>query len=111
MLYISRGLALLLFTLAISYKIISRTGKFVFFLIHYQSNGNIMATSMAPGKGSSMEKNKVDMVVEECTDIFSSLTVVPLYYQVNHLIDLTPKETIPNRLIYHRSILENEEIK
>jgi len=36
-------------------KIISQNGKFVLFMIRSQSKGNIVATSMAPGKGSSMK--------------------------------------------------------
>lgn len=46
-------------------KIISHTEKFVFFLIHSQSKGKIMTTSMAPRKGSSTQQNQVDKVMEE----------------------------------------------
>jgi len=51
------------------------------------------------------------MVVEEYRDIFSSPIGVPLHCQVNHSIDLTPGAPLPNELIYHHSILENEEVK
>jgi len=66
---------------------------------------------MAPGKGSSTQQKKVDMVVEEYKDIFSSPTGVPLHYQVKPSINLTPRAPLPNELIYFYSILENEEIK
>jgi len=36
-------------------KIISQTGKFVFFLIPSQSKGKIVATSVAPAKGSTRQ--------------------------------------------------------
>jgi hypothetical protein len=49
--------------------------------------------------------------VEEYSDIFSSPTGVPLHCQVKHPIDLTPNAPLPNGPVYHRSLLENEEIK
>jgi len=53
-------------------KIISQTRKFIFFLVCSQSKGKIIATSMAPWKGSSMQQKQVDMVMKEYRDIFSS---------------------------------------
>jgi len=47
----------------------------------------------------------------EKKDIFSSPIGVTLHFQVNHLIDLTPRAPIPNGPIYCRPISENEEIK
>eukprot|EP00253_Pinus_taeda_P002021 PITA_02021 len=76
-----------------------------------KSKGKIVATSMALGKGSSMQQKQVDKVVEEYRDIFSSPTGLPLHCQVNHLIDLIPGAPLPNGLIYHHSIMKNEEIK
>jgi len=64
-------------------KIISQTRKFVFLSIHSQSKGKIMATFMAPEKGSSMQQNQVGKVMEEYKDIFSSPIGVPLHFQVN----------------------------
>ena len=49
--------------------------------------------------------------MKEYRDIFSSPTRVPLHFQVKHSIDLTPREPLPNGLIYFCSTLENEEIK
>eukprot|EP00253_Pinus_taeda_P001970 PITA_01970 len=66
---------------------------------------------MAPNKVSSTQQKKVDTVAEEYKDIFSLPTRVPLHYQVKHSIDLTPKAPLLNGWIYHRSILESEEIK
>jgi hypothetical protein len=65
-------------------------GKFVFFMIH---------------------SNKVDKVVEEYSNIFSSPTGVPLQCQVRHPIDLNLDASLANMLVYHHSLLENEEIK
>jgi hypothetical protein len=59
----------------------------------------------------STQQKQVDKVVEEYSDIFSSPTEVPLHYQVKHPIDLTPNALLPNGSVYHRSLLENEEIK
>jgi putative transposase len=50
-------------------------------------------------------------MMEEYKDIFSSPTRVPLHCQVKHSIDLTPRAPLPNGLLYHLSLLENEEIK
>jgi len=66
---------------------------------------------MVPEKGSSKQQKQVDAAVEEYRDIFSSPTWVPLHCQVKHSMDLTPRAPLPNWLIYHYSILENEEIK
>ena len=49
--------------------------------------------------------------MEEYWDIFTSPTGVPRHCQVKHPIDLTPGVPLPNGPIYHRSILENDEIK
>jgi hypothetical protein len=88
-------------------KVISQTGKFVFFVIRSQSEQKIAATSMA----SAVEQKQVDKVVEEYTDIFSSPIEVPLHCQVKHLIDLTPDAPLPNGKVYRRTLLENEETK
>jgi hypothetical protein len=53
----------------------------------------------------------MDKVMEEYRDIFTSPAEVPLHCQVKHLIDHTPGVLLPNRPIYWRSILENDEIK
>ena len=53
----------------------------------------------------------MDKAMEEYRDIFITPTRVPLHYQVKHPIDLTPGASLPNGLIYRRSVLENDEIK
>jgi hypothetical protein len=53
----------------------------------------------------------VDKFIEEYLDIFSSPTDVPMHYQFKHPIDLTTGASLPNGLVYHHSLLENEEIK
>jgi hypothetical protein len=92
-------------------KVISQTGKFVFFMIRSQNERKIIATSRVSVADLSTQHNQVDKVVEEYSYIFSSPTEVPLHCQVKHPIDLTPYTPLPNGPVYHRSLLENEEIK
>jgi hypothetical protein len=92
-------------------KVNSHTEKFVFFVMRSQSEKNVLTTSMASTIELSMHQNKVDKVMEEYKDIFSSHIGVPLHCQVKHSIDLTPSTLLPNRPVYHLSLLENEEIK
>jgi hypothetical protein len=76
-------------------KVIFQYGKFVFFMIHSQSDWKVTATSMASVTYLSMHDKKVDKVMEEYKDIFSSTTGVPLHRQVNHSIDMTPMHCYP----------------
>jgi hypothetical protein len=46
-------------------KVISQTGKFVFFVILTQSERKVVATSMTSTRGLSMHHKQVDKVVEE----------------------------------------------
>jgi hypothetical protein len=92
-------------------KVISQTEKFVFFVIFSQSERKIIATARASMTDLSTQHKKLDKVVEEYSDIFSSHTEVPLDYQVKYPIDLTPNTLLPNEPIYLRSLLENKEIK
>jgi hypothetical protein len=66
---------------------------------------------MASMTNLSMLQKQVDKILEEYKNIFSSPTGEPLHCQVKHPIDLTPDAPLPNLTIYHRSLLENEEIK
>jgi hypothetical protein len=91
-------------------KVISKRGKFVFFMILSQNKRKITTTSRVSTADLSTQQKQVDKVVEEYSDIFSSPTWVPLHYQVNHPIDMTPDALLPNGLVYHLSLLENEEI-
>jgi hypothetical protein len=92
-------------------KVISHTGKFVFFMIHSQSEQKVVATSMASAQGLFMQLKHVENIVEEYKDIFSSPTRVPMHYHVKHLIHITLSAPIPNGSVYHRSLMKNEEIK
>jgi hypothetical protein len=92
-------------------KVISQTGKFVFFVIRSQYKRKITATSRVSAVDLSTQQKQVDKVVEEYSDIFSSLTGIPLHCQVKHPIDLTPDALLSNGPVYRRSLLENEEIK
>jgi hypothetical protein len=92
-------------------KVISQTGKFVFFMILSQSKRKITATSRASMTDLSTQQKQVDKVMEEYSDIFSSPTGVPLHCQVKHPIDMNPGAPLPNGSVYHCSLLENEEIK
>jgi hypothetical protein len=62
-------------------KVIYHTRKFVFFVIFSQSERNVTTTSMASATDLSMQKKKVDKVMEEYKDIFSSPIWVPLHCQ------------------------------
>jgi hypothetical protein len=92
-------------------KVISQTRKFVIFVIHSQNERRIATTSMASTTDLSTQQKQLDKVVEEYKDIFSSPTRVPLHCQVKHFINLTPGAPLPNGPVYHRSLLENKEIK
>jgi hypothetical protein len=61
-------------------KVISQMGKFVFFMIRSQNERKIIATSSVSAVDLSTQQKKVDKVVEEYSDIFSSPTGVPLYF-------------------------------
>jgi hypothetical protein len=60
-------------------KVISQTGKFVFFVIYSQNERKITATSKVSTTDLSTQQKQVDKVVEEYSDIFSSPTGVPLH--------------------------------
>jgi hypothetical protein len=92
-------------------KVISQTGKFVFFMILSQNKRKITTTSRVSTSDLSTQQNQVDKVVEEYSDIFSSPIGVPLHCQVKHPINLTPDAPLPNGPVYRHSLLENEEIK
>jgi len=92
-------------------KVISQTGKFVFFVIRSRSERKIAATPRASTTDLSTQQNQVDKVVEEYSNIFSSPIGVPLHCQVKNPIDLNPGASLPNGPVYRRSLLENEDIK
>jgi hypothetical protein len=71
----------------------------------------LKTTTMASMFDLSTQQKKVDKVMEEYKEIFSSPTGVPLHCQLKHPIDLTPTSPLPNGPVYHRFLLENEEIK
>ena len=59
-------------------KLISQTRKFISCLVHPQSKGKIVATSMTPAKGSSMQQQQQrDTVMTEHKKNFSSPIGVP----------------------------------
>jgi len=59
----------------------------------------------------SLQLNQVDEIMEDYKDIFSSPIGVPTHCQVKHPIDLTPDASLPNGLVYHHLLMENDEIK
>ena len=61
-------------------KVIPQSVKFVFFMIRSQNKRKITATSRVSTTDLSTQQKKVDKVVEEYSDIFSSPTGVPLYF-------------------------------
>ena len=59
-------------------KLISQTRKFISCLVHSQSKGKIVATSITPTKGSSMQrKQQRDTVITEDRNNFSLPRGVP----------------------------------
>jgi hypothetical protein len=92
-------------------KVISQTGKFVFFVIHAHSQQKVISSSVASTQCLSLQQNQVDKIVEEYKDIFISPTRVLTHYQVNHPIDLTPDASLPNGPVYRCSLMENDEIR
>jgi hypothetical protein len=92
-------------------KVISQTGKFIFFVICAHSKQKVATTSMDSTQSLSLQQKQVDGIVEEYRDIFSSPIGVPTHCQVKHPIDLTPGAPLPNGLVYHHSLMENDEIR
>jgi hypothetical protein len=80
-------------------------------VIHVDSKKKFTATSMASTQSLSLQQKQVDRIMEEYIDIFSSPTRVPMHYQVKYPIDLTPSAPLPNGIVYHHSLMENDEIK
>ena len=78
-------------------------------MIRPQGKKKTVATNSR--QGSSTWQQKMDKVVDEYGDIFTSPTAVPLHCQIKHPIDLTPCVQLPNGPIYKHFILENDEIK
>jgi hypothetical protein len=85
--------------------------KFVFLVILSQSEQKVATRSMASANDLSTQKKQVEKVMEEYKDILSSSTGVLVQFQVKHSIDLAPDTPLPNGLVYHHSLLENEEIQ
>jgi hypothetical protein len=65
---------------------------------------------MASTQSLSLQKKKVDEIMEEYIDIFSSPTEVPKHCQVKNLIDLTLDAPLPNGPVYCFSLMENDKI-
>ena len=64
-------------------KLISQTRKFIFCLVRSQSKGKIVATSMTPAKGLSMQQQQHrDIVMIEHRNNFSLPKGVPHKFQV-----------------------------
>jgi hypothetical protein len=92
-------------------KVISKTEKFIFFVIHSQSKQMVLATFVTSKQSMSLQQKQVDIIMEEYRDIFSSPVGVLTHCQVKHLIDLIPGASLPNGPFYRRSLMENEKIK
>jgi hypothetical protein len=92
-------------------KVISQTGKFVFFVIRAHSKQKVVTTSVASTQRLSLQQKQVDKIVEEYRDIFVSPTGIPTHCQFKHPIDLTPGAPLPNGPVYRRSLMENDKIR
>jgi hypothetical protein len=80
-------------------------------VIRAHSKKKVTATSMDSTQNLSLQQKKVDEIMEEYRDIFSSTSRVPMHCQFKHPIDLTLGATIPNGPVYHHSLMENDEIR
>ena len=80
-------------------------------MIYAHSKNKFIATSVASTKFLSLKQKKVDDIVVEYRDIFSSPTGVSTHFQVKHPIDLTTDAPLPNGPVYHHSLMENDEIR
>jgi putative transposase len=58
-----------------------------------------------------LQQKQVEGIMEEYRDILSSSTGLPTQFQVKHPIYLTLSAPLPNGPVYHRSLMENYEIK
>jgi hypothetical protein len=92
-------------------KVISQTGKFVFFVIHAHSKLKVTTTYVASTQCLSLQQKQVDEILEEYRDIFASPTGVPTHFQFKHPIDQNLDAPLPNGLVYRRSLMENNEIR
>jgi hypothetical protein len=92
-------------------KVISQTGKFIFFVIRAHSKQKVVATSVTSTQSLSLQQKQVDGIMEEYRYIFSSPTGVPMHCQFKHPIDLTPDTPMPIGPVYRRSLMENDESK
>jgi hypothetical protein len=92
-------------------KVISRAGKFLFFVIRARSNKKVVITFVSSTQSLYLQQKKVGGIMEEYINIFSSPTEVLMHCQVKHPIDLTLSESLPNGPVYHRLLMENDEIK
>jgi hypothetical protein len=80
-------------------------------VIHAHSKHKVTVTSVASTQCLSSQQKKVDGIVEEYKDIFTSPTRVLTHCQVKHPIDLTPNAPLPNGPVYWCSLMENDEIR
>ena len=78
-------------------------------MIYPQGKKKVVATTSI--HGSSTWKQKMDKVVEEYGDIFTSPARMPQHYEVKQPINLTPGVMLPNGPIYQCSVLDSDEIK
>ena len=92
-------------------KVISRTGKFVLFMVCSKGERKITATSTTSTRNPSMHQKQVEKIMESYKDIFTTLVGVPVHCQVKHSIDLIPGVPLPNGPVYRCSLMENEEIR
>jgi hypothetical protein len=92
-------------------KVISQNGNFILFMICSHSKHKVVATSVASTQHLSLHQNKVNRIMDEYRDIFSSPTGVLTHYQVKHPIDLNPNTPLPNGPDYQCLLMENDEIR
>jgi hypothetical protein len=88
-------------------KVISKTEKFVLFVIHAHSNQKVITTPMASTQSLYLHHKQM----EKYKEIFLSPTEVLMHCQVKHPIDMTLGAPLPHGSFYHHSLMENDEIR
>jgi hypothetical protein len=92
-------------------KVISQTDNFFFFVIYAHSQHKVTATSVDYTQCLSLQQKKVDGIMEEYRDIFSSPKGISTHCQVKNPIDLILDVPLPDGPVYQCSLMENDKIR
>jgi hypothetical protein len=88
-------------------NVISQTIKFSLITIQSEVEQKVIVTTTTLVQDLSIQQKKVNNILEEHVDIFSSPTRVPLHYHVPSSSDLVLGAPLPNGPVYRPSLPEN----